>query len=242
MEEFSLLIHTPVFSLHEKKSHRASFLFFLLSVGFHLGPSIRLCQLEGTVGGMRRALVFIWREPGLSHVHESQEVILWKSKSGFLWSIQTVLEVLSKLREMWQIDQHPFTENVIRWKNQPLEPYSQYTELKALRATRKYRTSSVSSVGITFLIFRKIRLPYFSSTFYFRKYPKSQSQSFIKNEPMLVKVIWKKNIYKCNMNEQLSWIFLICKRTLMLCYGTPSYINLKMQRISKWDAWSSCWK
>lgn len=123
-------------------------------------------------------------------------------------------------------------------KNQPLEAYSQYTELRLLRGNQEIQNKQCIFCGHHFPYFQgKLHLPYFSSTFYFRKYPKSQSQSFIKNEPMLLKVIWKKKIYKYNMNEQLSWIFWICKRTLMLCYGSPSYINLKTQRISKWDAW-----
>ena len=82
-------------------------------------------------------------------------------------------------------------------KNQSLEPYSQYTELRLLRGNQEIQNKQCIFCGHHFPYFQgKLHLPYFSSAFYFRKYPKSPSQSFIKNKPMLLKVILEKKIYK----------------------------------------------
>lgn len=90
-------------------------------------------------------------------------------------------------------------------------------------------------MGIALLIFRENYTFHIFLYLLFQKCQKFPSQNFIKNEPMLLKVILEKIFTNTNTNEQLIWIFWICKMILILCSGSLSYANLKLQMNSKWD-------
>lgn len=110
-------------------------------------------------------------------------------------------------------------------KHQPLEPYSQNTELNL-----PYRQPGDIEHTVYLLweslIFRDNYTFHIFLHLLFQRCQKFPRQNFIKNEPMLLKLFWTKIFTSTNMNEHFTWIFWICKRTLMLCHGSLSYGTL----------------